>query len=334
MAEATNPQAGVPAVAPSVQSRLAAFLGEPGEQAAPAADETQPETEPAEQEPAPVEATQPDELSPEDLPDDTPEAQPLTADEFEIVHDGKQHKLPRAEVIKLAQQGFDYTQKTQALAERNKAVDGVMQRVSEMEQILPYVASGQAEVAAYKAQLAPYEKVDWVQLATDNPLEYPKYRAQYDLLIQGHNSAAHRVDQALNEFKQRRDEAQTTNLRAQYAKLQELVPEWKDQAKFKAGTNEVHSYLLGQGADPQVLAGLSDALSISIARKAMRYDQLVKSKGEKAKLLQTAPPVARPGVHPSRDAARTDKQTELQSRFKKTGNIKDGAALLATRLKL
>jgi len=330
MAEATNPQAGVPAAAPTVPNRMLAFLGQ-AEQAAPE-DET-PQPEPAA--PAAVEATPTDELSPEDIPDDG-EAPPaaVAVDEFEIVHNGTQVKLPRAEVIKLAQQGFDYTQKTQALSERSKGIDNIMARVSEMEQILPVIATQQAEVAAFKAQLAPYEKVDWVQLATDNPLEYPKYRAQYDLLVSGHNQAAQRVSQTMGEYQQKRDEAQAVNLQAQYQKLTQLVPEWQDAAKFKAGTQELHSYLVAQGADPQILATLTDALSVSIARKAMLYDRAMKSKGEKAKLLQTAPPVARPGVHPTREAVKSDQQAELTARFKKSGNIKDGAALLATRLKL
>ncbi len=331
MAEATTPQAGVPTAAPTVHNRLTAFLGEPEQQAEPVA-ETPPTPEPAV--PETVEATPTDELTLEDLPEDVTPEQLTAVDEFEIVHNGTQVKLPRAEVIKLAQQGFDYTRKAEALSHRGKAIDGIMARVTEMEQILPVIATEQAQVAAFKAQLAPYERVDWVQLATENPLDYPKHRAQYDLLIAGHNQAAQRISQVMSEYQQKRSEAQVENLRSQVIKLTELVPEWKDQAKFKAGTQEVHAYLLGQGADPEMLDGLSDALAVSIARKSMLYDRLLKSKGEKAKLLQTAPPVARPGVHPSREAARTEKQTELISKFKRTGNIKDGAALLATRLKL
>ncbi len=37
-------------------------------------------------------------------------------DLIEIVHNGVKHSLPRNEVVKLAQQGFDYTKKTSALA--------------------------------------------------------------------------------------------------------------------------------------------------------------------------------------------------------------------------
>jgi len=333
MAEATNPQAGVPQAAPSIENRLQAFFQRSEEPAEAEPEQEAAAPEPAEQEPAPVEATPADELTPEDLPEDAAPQQPVTADEFEIVHDGKQHKLPRAEVIRLAQQGFDYTQKTQAVAEKSKAVDGIMQRVSEMEQILPQIAAEQAQLAAFKAQLAPYEKVDWVQLATDNPLEYPKYRAQYDLLVTSHNQTAQRVGQVMGEYQQRAMEARQTNLAQQYQKLQELVPEWKDQTKFKAGTTEVHSYLLGLGADPQVLSSLSDALSVSVARKAMLYDKLLKSKGEKSKLLQTAPPVTRPGVAHTPQSANADKAQEAARKLKKTGSLDDAAALYLQRMK-
>jgi len=208
-----------------------------------------------------------------------------------------------------------------------------MQRVVEMEQILPHISGAQAEVASFRAQLAPYEKVDWVQLASENPLEYPKYRAQYDLLVFNYNQAAQRVGQAVGEYEQRREAARAQNLQMQFQKLQDLVPEWRDQSKLSAGTKEVHAYLLSQGADPQVLAGLSDALAVAVSRKAMLYDKLVKSKGEKAKLLQQAPPVTRPGIANTPGTAKAEKEQQLAKKFKRTGSVEDAAALYLTRMK-
>src|SRR5689334_6275149 len=130
-----------------------------------------------------------DEVTPDDLPEEV-EAKPQEpgADAFEIVHNGTQHKLTREDTIRYAQQGFDYTQKTQALAEKAKSIDASLQRVAELEQLAPMVAQDLAQVKAIEAQLSQFQKVDWVALATNDPLEYPKWRAQYDQLVTAYQS--------------------------------------------------------------------------------------------------------------------------------------------------
>src|SRR5574338_429364 len=112
MAEQTNPATGVAQVPLDVQQQMENFLTKfDGEQSPPQQAPEQPTAAP------PVEAQQPDdlateELTPDDIPAEEPQAQ-AAVDEFEIVHNGQQKKLNREETIRLAQQGFDYTQKTQ-----------------------------------------------------------------------------------------------------------------------------------------------------------------------------------------------------------------------------
>ena len=134
MVDATTPQAGVEQAAPSVEERLSALYArsepataEPEPKQPKAAPEAKPETV----DEAPPES---DEPTPEDIPDEAePSAQPDDQNAFEIVHNGTQHRLTREETIKLAQQGFDYTTKTQALAEKSKVIDTLMQRASEVD---------------------------------------------------------------------------------------------------------------------------------------------------------------------------------------------------------
>ena len=170
MAEPTNPATGVTQEPPSVEQRMQAFLTQyDEEQASPPPEPEQPSQPEVEATPAESQA-QTDELTPDDIPDQEPQAQP-TADEFEIVHNGQQRKLTREETIRYAQQGFDYTQKTQALAESQKQVQQVLQRAQQMEQLQNALAPDLAQVKAVEAQLQQYQNVDWVRVATDNPLE-------------------------------------------------------------------------------------------------------------------------------------------------------------------
>jgi hypothetical protein len=322
----TNPATGVPP--PSVLDRMTAFVD--NEQA-----EIEPEqaeevvAEPESPQPEPEQAS--DEVTADDFPDETPE--PSAPDAFEIVHNGQQHSLTREDVIRYAQQGFDYTQKTQAVAQKDKELSARLERLAQIEQVNQVVAADLATVKAFEAQLRQYQNVDWVRLATDEPLEYPKYRAQYDQLSNGYQEAVRQY-----QTKQRTVQEETSRLKAQRAqeervKLVERIPEWKDPQKYQAGATALRSWLIGQGAAEQEVDGLTDSLAVSIAYKAMKYDQLAQAKADKVKQLRTQPPVTRPGAAPAKGQAQADRQREYAQRLKKTGDIRDAAALLFTRMK-
>ena len=242
---------------------------------------------------------QADGLTPDDVPDEEGDTQaPVTDAEFEIVHNGQQHKLSRADTIKLAQQGFDYTQKTQALAERARTAEAVLERAAQIEQLIPHVAQDLAQVKAIEAQLAQYNKVDWVALATNDPLEYPKYRAQYDQLVNVYQVATQNYQQKANAVIAERQNLTAYTLQQEAQALRERIPEWRDPAKYQQGAQELRGYLIQQGADPAEVDTLSSSLAVSIARKAMLYDKLVSQKSAKSKQLREAAPVVRPGARP------------------------------------
>ena len=333
MAEQTHPATGVEQAPPSLEDRMVSVLGaktdepeaeQPDEQEVEARTDAAPEPE----------GTSEDEdaLTADDLPDEAQPPDP-SGDAFEIVHNGQQHQLSRAETIALAQQGFDYTQKTQALSEQARAVNERLQRVTALEQVAPQLQQAQAQVSALEQQLRPYQSVDWVALATNDPLEYSKYRAQYDVLAQTYQRAAGQYQHIRSAIGEQAQVLQAQSLEIESRKMLERIPEWTDPAKFKEGAQALRQYLVAEGADPGEVDGLTSSVAVGIAYKAMRYDQLVKSKAEKSKLLRPLPQVTRPGADQSRGSAKAGQQTELRSRLKKTGDIRDAAALLELRLR-
>jgi hypothetical protein len=231
-----------------------------------------------------------------ELPDDGPVAQSASDDEFEIVHDGAQVKLSREKTIELARQGFDYTQKTQKLAEANKAVAEQWKRVQQVEQMQTALAPELAQVKAVEAQLRQYQNVDWVQLATDNPLEYPKYRAQYDQLVNAYQSTVGQYQQKAQVVQQQKAQVTAQIVQQQREKLLEKLPTWRDQTKYQQGAQEVRDYLLKEGLDAATVDGLTDAVSVTVAWKAAQYDKLVAQRADRSKQLRDAPAVVKPGA--------------------------------------
>ncbi len=107
--------------------------------------------------------------------------------------------------------------------------------------------------------------------------------------------------------------------------------EWKDPDKFVKGVGEVRDYLLKEGAIPEVLQGISDALVIRTAYKAMQYDKLVRAKKDNVKQLRTAPPITRPSS--SQGTAKADQAKDAMQKLRKSGNQEDAVEALLNRWK-
>jgi hypothetical protein len=254
-----------------------------------------------------------DELTPEDIEDEPPPKD--DAAEFEIVVAGQTQRVSRQEIIELAQKGRDYTQKTMALADKYRQAETTFQQVQEMVQLAPLVAQDLATVKAFESQLQQFDKAieqagGWVQLATSDPLEYPKYQAQYNQLRNGYQTAMGALQHKHGELQQRQQAVSQETLQREHQKLTTLIPEWSDPQKYQAGAQELSQYLIKQGADPQAVASLTDAIAVSVARKAMLYDKLREAK--KSKQLRSAPPVIKPGANVPSDNGRSRDQRVLQ----------------------
>lgn len=328
--EQTNPE--VPGVSQEqdIQARLVSFYTKnPTRQSRESAAPTDERPEAAEAQPS----EQPDagEPTPDDLPEEelaeAEDSQPV--DEFEIVHNGQQHRLSRAEAIKLAQQGFDYTTKAQRLAEESRQVQERIARVAQIEQVAPQLVQARAQVEAIGNQLAQYQRVDWVALATNDPLEYSKVRAQHDVIAQSYQQAMGQFQNMQSAVGEQAKVLRQQTLAQQSQQLTERIPEWKDPAKYKAGASALREYLLAEGAAPEEVDNITSSLVVSIAHKAMKYDQLVKSKADKSKLLTTKPPVTRPGAAQPPQSAGSQDYAKARASLKKTGDWRDAAKILS-----
>lgn len=271
-----------------------------------------------------------DELTADDVPDeeqsDGKAEQSAEDASFEIVHNGKQHKLSRAETIELAQKGFDYTQKTQAVAAREKQVQEALDLSQQAMQTQIELADDLAQIKAFQRALQPYQNVDWVGLATNEPLEYPKHRAQYDQLIQGHNAALRQYQQRADAVMAARAEAGNKILGQEAQKLGDLVPRWRDADKFKADAREIAAYGLKEGYADTEMNSIRDARMVRTLWKAMQYDRLVQAKGEKVKQMRNAPPVVKPGAPVSNAEKERGDMRSLQQGLRKAGRANDTQA--------
>lgn len=323
---------------PSIEDRLVAAMGgkSVAKPAPAAAPEPQVEAEPEAADPPAddVDQVASDEVTAEDLPaeDDEPQS---TVDALVIEHNGERKRLSRAEARELAQKGYDYTQKTQQLADERTRVQMMAQALQQTAQMQAALVEDVGDFKALQRELArfPQSPEAWMKVSQDDPLGAFQQRTQYDALVGALNAKVSQIQQKQSQLSQSQGQISAEQLRQEFAKVTERIPAWKDPEAFKRDSQGIRNYLLAEGYSEQEVNSLADARALTVAQKAWKYDQLLKAKGDKLKQVRQAPPVVRPGSAQSESVAQRGKYDDARSRLKKSGSLDDAAAVFYQRLR-
>lgn len=295
----------------SLASQMDAEEAAPGE----------PESEESEQ-PEGVEAAEEGEESSESEESEESEEEAEEA-AFTIKHDGKEVTLKQSEVLELAQQGFDYTKKTMALAEERKAIEPLKREAEQFRQ-----QTNEAMTEAIN-RLDGYAKFLQSQIGTPPPISLAStdagsYLAQKEL----YEARKGQLDTVLSESRKLVDEqarqrqAYVNHKAAQAEKaLADTLPGWND-----AMLTELAGYAETLGLHPgsAELAMLEPGFW-QMAQKAKAYDAL---QAEKAKLkpVNQLPKVIKPSSNPQ--PPQLARRQEAIKRHKANPSVDSLAALL------
>lgn len=343
MAEQTNPAApaGV-AQAPelSVEQRLGNFFK--AEKAAEqhksipralAPEQVPSEAPPAETEEAPQDQAPKEADAEADQPaaeDEAPSEAQSEGELWSIVHNGTEVKLNREEVIRHAQQGFDYDRKSQALAEDRKQLEQTLQVAVQMRAVAPQVLQAQAEAQALASQLKAWESVDWVQVAMNDRENYPAYRAQFDKLERDFKMAQERATKASSEFDQAANWAMERMMAHEARRLPDLEPDFRKPDVLNKVLPEVRAYALKRGIPAEYIAAANNAGLVAVAYDGYRYQKYVaSSKNVVEKQVRAAAPMQKPAAAQSPQSAAERDYRSVRAQLKKSGSVDDAARLLA-----
>lgn len=274
--------------------------------------------------PAEAESDEPEAEEPEQSEEEAEEA--TKAEELEtITHNGEEKQLTKAELKELAQQGFDYTQKTQQLAEARRYVEQQAQFNQQQAQFQAQFTDQIAEVKATESQLAQWKQVNWTELAQTDPMQYLSLHHQYTEAKEAHQSQLQNLSQLQQQAHQTAAQQQAQRLTQEAQAMKQAIPEWKDQTRANAEMTELRQFLAKTGFGEQEIASVADHRQVAIARKAMLYDKLMAS--GKQKVATAPPPTAKPGstAKPNTDGKK------LREALRTTGNG-DYAAKLIERM--
>lgn len=318
----------------SPESRLMAFLdGEVEDDVAPNLD-----AEPEEVEVEAVE-TNPDEQAEEETegePDaeeaEEEEAEEANPEYFTLKVNGEEITKPKDEVIALAQQGVDYTQKTQALAEQRKAIEEQAQALQAQEQALQEQVLMQealiddvAQLKAIDRQLDAYSQVNWQQLSDQDFVEAQKLFFTYNQLQTQRNELAQALQAKVTQVQQLRTQQTYENLEKGRAKLAQEIPNWSPQV-----AQQLRATGLEYGLTEAQVDNISDPIAVKILYDAMQWRNQQKNPIIKNKIAQ-AKPVVKPGSKDTQTVAKSQvKQT--RDALRKTGKSEYAQKLIENML--
>jgi len=319
----------------SPQSRLEAMLGDSVE-----SDVKPPELQ-DEEEQAPLEADAEDteEVESEEAtedPDDQAEEEEQSEDEvpalLKLKVNGEDVEKPLDEVVALAQQGLDYTQKTQQVAEQRKELEVYAESIKAQEQAFHeqmqlnnVLIEDVAKITSLDQQLNQYANVNWNQLSDNDFVEAQKLFFTYNQLQQERSQLVSQFEVKKQQVVQKQTQLMAEKIAKGKEILAKEIPNWSPE------TNQA---LLSTGKDygfsDAELNSIVDPRHVKVLHDAMQWRKLQQNSVVKKK-VSNAKPVVKPGSKDTKAEANSNHR-QLREQLRKTGKSDAATKLIENML--
>lgn len=239
---------------------------------------------------------------------------------YKVKAAGEEIEVDEDELIKGYQQGVDYTKKSQALAEQRKALEAERNHLEQVKQERMAYAQKLQALDSFLTQ--QNQGVDLDVLKETDPIGYAVAVAEQNQR-EKQLAIVRNEQQRIAQQQQAEHQASLQNhLRQESEKLVSLIPELATP-QGDAVRKQIRDYAKSVGWSDQELSSVYDSRAVHTLYKAMKYEQLQKSKPELTKKLQSAPKMMRSGTSAPPTKSSQDKQ--VMQRLRETGKVQDAA---------
>ena len=310
--ENTNPQGSDNL---SVDQAASAFLGLMGDDGA---EQGQPEEIHEEQEVV-EDSDEPEEVEAQaDESEEVEEEAPKPRYKAKV--DGEEVEVELDELINGYQRTADYTKKSQALAEQRKAIEAERVHLEQVKQERQAYAQKLQALNQFLSQQNQGENLE--ALKETDPIGYAvkvAERTERDKQL-----AVVRAEQTRIAQQQQADQqkALQAHLASEAEKLNALIPELSSP-KGDEIRKQIREYAKSQGWTDQELGSVYDHRAVASLYKAMKFEQLQKSKPEIQKKVQQAPKMLKSGTSAPPTKSQQDKQ--VMQKLRQSGKVTDAA---------
>jgi hypothetical protein len=268
--------------------------------------------------------------------DDEAEEEEQSQDEvpaiLKLKVNGEDVEKPLDEVVALAQQGLDYTQKTQQVAEQRKELEAYAESIKAQEQAFQeqmqlnnVLIEDVAKITSLDQQLNQYANVNWQQLSDNDFVEAQKLFFSYNQLQQERSALVSQFEAKKQQVVQKQSQLMAEKIAKGKEVLAKEIPNWSPE------TNQA---LLSTGKDygfsDAELNSIVDPRHVKVLHDAMQWRKLQQNSVVKKK-VSNAKPVVKPGSKDTKAEANSNHRN-LREQLRKTGKSDAAQKLIENML--
>jgi hypothetical protein len=303
--------------------------------------DVQPTEAPEEEEQTPLEAEAEatEEVESEettDKSDDEAEEEEQSQDEvpaiLKLKVNGEDVEKPLDEVVALAQQGLDYTQKTQQVAEQRKELEAYAEQIKMQEQAFQeqmqlnnVLIEDVAKITALDQQLTQYGNVNWQELSDNDFVEAQKHFFTYNQLQQQRSQLVSQFEAKKQQIAGHQAQLMSERIAKGKEVLAKEIPGWSQET-----TQKLVSVGKEYGFSDAELNSIVDPRHVKVLHDAMQWRKLQQNSTVKKK-VSSAKPVVRPGAKDTKAEANSNVRN-LREKLRKTGKSDAAQKLIENML--
>jgi hypothetical protein len=303
--------------------------------------DVQPTEAPEEEEQTPLEAEAEatEEVESEeatDESDDEAEEEEQSQDEvpaiLKLKVNGEDVEKPLDEVVALAQQGLDYTQKTQQVAEQRKELEAYAEQIKMQEQAFQeqmqlnnVLIEDVAKITALDQQLTQYGNVNWQELSDNDFVEAQKHFFTYNQLQQQRSQLVSQFEAKKQQIAGHQAQLMSERIAKGKEVLAKEIPGWSQET-----TQKLVSVGKEYGFSDAELNSIVDPRHVKVLHDAMQWRKLQQNSSVKKK-VSSAKPVVRPGAKDTKAEANSNVRN-LRESLRRTGKSDAAQKLIENML--
>ena len=252
--------------------------------------------------------------------EESDEEQPVQSVKLKV--NGEEIEKPLDEVVALAQQGLDYTKKTQEVAEKRKELETLENQIRLQEQNLQQqsmlnseLIQDVAKITALDQQLSEYQDVNWEQLSDSDFVTAQKKFFTFNQLQQQRSNLVSQFESKRQEALNRQQQAVADKVAKGREVLAKEIPNWSQETTQEIISTGRDDY----GFTDAELNAIVDPRHVRVLHDAMQWRKLKSKNSVVKKKVSRAKPVVKPGSKDPNKAVNSNAK-KIREQLRRSGS--------------
>jgi len=265
--------------------------------------------------------------------EESDEEQPVQSVKLKV--NGEEIEKPLDEIVALAQQGLDYTKKTQEVAEKRKELETLENQIRLQEQNLQQqsmlnseLIQDVAKITALDQQLSEYQDVNWEQLSDSDFVTAQKKFFTFNQLQQQRSNLVSQFESKRQEALNRQQQAVADKVAKGREVLAKEIPNWSQETTQEIISTGREDY----GFTDAELNAIVDPRHVRVLHDAMQWRKLKSKNSVVKKKVSRAKPVVKPGSKDPNKAVNSNAK-KIREQLRRSGSSDLASKLIEEMIK-